>query len=73
MNKNQPILAEELWDHLLCRQAEQILSVYQELSKTEQIAIRNHLKQMTLEEGWHDEQRISAQVALTTISETKGK
>lgn len=73
MNKKNPIVAELLWDHLLSREPEQIRDIYQQLSKTEQSAIYKHLQRMTIEEGWHDEQRISAQIALITISKLMGK
>lgn len=73
MNKKNPIVAEVLWDHLLSREPEHIRDIYQDLSKTEQSAICKHLKRMTHEEGWHDEQRISARIALNTISKLKGE
>jgi len=73
MKNNQSTLTEEFWDHLLSRRPDQILDAYRGLSKSEQSAVRDHLIRMSNEKDWHEEQRISAKVALTTITTQKGK
>jgi len=61
---------EAIWDQLLSRDAALIRRAYAALSIDEQRAVLAHLQRMAAEPGWHDEQRISAQVALAAISYT---
>ena len=58
---------ESIWDALLSRQPDQVKQAFQALSPEEQVAIRNHLQKMAEEEGWHPEQRKSAQEALRAL------
>jgi hypothetical protein len=58
---------EVLWDHLLSRQPKRIRAVFETLSKAEQNAVRKHLERMANENGWHKEQRTSAQAALQAL------
>jgi hypothetical protein len=56
-----------IWDSLLGQKPEQIRSIFTTLSAGDQQAILVHLKKMVTEEGWHPEQRISAETALNAI------
>jgi hypothetical protein len=56
-----------IWDSLLGQKPEQIRSIFTALSADDQQAILVHLKKMVTEEGWHPEQRISAETALNAI------
>ena len=58
---------ETLWDNLLSRQPELIISTFARLTDPEKQAILDHLKLMVSEPDWHPEQRISAQEALEII------
>lgn len=58
---------EQIWDHLLSRHPSLIEKAYIKLSKEEQSSVLNHLEKMINEEGWHDQQRISARAALAVI------
>jgi hypothetical protein len=58
---------EDLWDALLSRQADQVRSAFRTLNSEQQRAVRLHLQRMTVEPGWHPEQRISAQAALEAL------
>ena len=58
---------EILWDKLLSRQPEEVVSAFTSLSEDEKGAILNHLKRMATEPDWHPEQRLSAQAALDII------
>lgn len=58
---------ETMWDQLLSRQPDQIRAAFGTLDENEQQAVIGHLKNMAEEEGWHPEQRISAQAALDTL------
>ncbi len=58
-----------LWDAILSRQPRRIQSMYQALDPAARKAICAHLRKMATEDGWHPEQRQSAQIALDTIRE----
>ena len=73
MNKNNHLSVEQLWDNLLSREIEKIKSSFQHLNQSDRIAVIEHLNRMTIEDGWHLEQKKSAQIALQAIKEfTKG-
>ena len=73
MNKNNHLSVEQLWDNLLSREIEKIKSSFQHLNQSVRIAVIEHLNRMTIEDGWHLEQKKSAQIALQAIKEfTKG-
>lgn len=59
---------ETLWDQLLSRQPDQVLKAFAALSESEQQAVLSHLRNMAEEDGWHPEQRISAQAALKALA-----
>ena len=58
-----------LWDAILSRQPKRIRSMYQALDPAARNAICAHLHTMVTEDGWHPEQRSSAQIALDAIRE----
>ncbi len=71
--KNDPLSVEQLWDNLLSREIEQIKTSFQHLNQSDRISVIEHLNRMTSEDGWHPEQKKSAQIALQAIEEiTKG-
>ncbi len=59
---------EILWDAILSRQPKQIRAAFAPLKPAERNHLLAHLKRMANEEGWHPEQRKSAQIALDTLS-----
>jgi hypothetical protein len=58
---------EQLWDNLLSREPEKIKTTFHHLNLSERSAVIEHLNQMTAEDGWHPEQKKSAQFSLQTI------
>jgi hypothetical protein len=73
MNNSSPYPddLELLWDHLLSRQPELVRQAFQSLQPGEQAAVLQHLQRMASEDGWHPEQRRSAQAALTALQGQK--
>ncbi len=59
---------EKLWDALLSRDPERIQKTYKSLNKIERIAVVDHLILMTTENGWHLDQKHSAQISLESIN-----
>lgn len=62
---------EILWDGLLSRNAERIRTAFADLDPDSQVEVLQHLERMTTEDGWHPEQRKSAQAALSALSRPK--
>lgn len=62
---------EIFWDAILSRQPEQIQAACSHLDDKERKKLIAHLQRMVTEEGWHSEQRKSAQAALDAILGTK--
>jgi len=58
-----------IWDALLSRQAERVVSMYNSLSSRDKKGVLDHLIRMSTESGWHPEQRASAIAALAAIQE----
>lgn len=58
---------ENFWENLLSREHDKILLAWAELSAEEKTAVFDHLTQMVTEDGWHEAQVISAQVALDVL------
>ncbi len=58
---------EILWDSLLSRQPEAIREAFESLGESDQQAVIAHLQRMIAEDGWHPEQRLSAQAALQAL------
>lgn len=71
MKKQVNLPIEELWDNLLSQDTELITAAFNQLTKSEQNFVLNHLHKMTREEGWLPAQKISAQKALSSIEMTK--
>jgi hypothetical protein len=73
MEKMDPLSVEQLWDNLLSREIEKIKSSFHHLNQADRMAVIEHLNRMTTEDGWHPEQKKSAQIALQAIEKfTKG-
>lgn len=62
---------EIFWDAILSRQPEQIRAAWLPLTDVDRKELIVHLRRMISEEGWHPEQRKSAQAALDTILNLK--
>lgn len=62
---------ETFWELLLSREEKQVKNAFARLSEEEQDAVLNHLKSMAQDPGWHTEQRISAQFALSVLEHTE--
>jgi len=60
---------EELWEHLLSREAEFVKEAFSALTEDEQKSVLAHLKRMSEEPGWHAEQSLSARFALDTLKD----
>lgn len=58
---------EMLWTMLLSRDAERIRAAWAMLAHAERMAVHAHLQRMTVEDGWLEGQRVSAQAALDTL------
>lgn len=63
---------EELWDNLLSRENDKISRAFRSLSEQEKQAVHAHLVRMATEEGWHPEQKISAEAAIRAIENEPG-
>jgi len=57
-----------IWGQLLSRDPVKIQEAFSELDQDTQKSVLDHLNKMVVEEGWHPEQRASAQAALQTIA-----
>jgi hypothetical protein len=60
---------EQLWSDLLSRDKELISAAFQSLNPASQQNVLVHLHRMLTEDGWHREQRKSAQAALDTLDQ----
>jgi hypothetical protein len=58
---------ERFWDSLLSRQPDLVREAFADLDAETQQAVVAHLRRMTSEEGWHPEQVLSAEAALSAI------
>ena len=58
---------EKLWDALLSREPQRIKQAFDSLDSASQKAVIVHLNKMATEDGWLDEQRSSAHIALDAI------
>lgn len=56
-----------IWDNLLSREDEKVLSAFNLLTEEEKTAVLVHLKRMVEEGGWHEEQQKSARCALEAL------
>ena len=59
---------ENLWKGLLSRDAARVQGIFSRLEIAEQQAVMKHLERMSLEDGWHPEQRASARAALEALA-----
>jgi len=71
MKKHSEFSVEELWDNLLSRDTQLIIAAFNQLTKSEQELVLDHLHKMTKEEGWLSAQKTSAQAALSSIEKIK--
>jgi hypothetical protein len=60
---------EQLWSDLLSRNKELIKTAFQALDRASQENVLVHLHRMLMEDGWHREQRKSAQAALDALDQ----
>ncbi len=60
---------ETLWDDLLSRRPARIRRAFNRLPPDQQQSVRAHLQRMVAEDGWHSEQRRSAQIALQALAQ----
>lgn len=60
---------EILWENLLSRRPARIRRAYARLIPEQQQSVRAHLQRMVEEDGWHAEQRLSAQAALQALAQ----
>ena len=60
---------EIIWDALLSREPDQIRAMFGSLDAASRRVVLAHLRRMGCEEGWHPEQRISAQTALDALKD----
>lgn len=58
---------EIFWDNLLSRSSDRILTEINKLSPGDLDLVTKHLEKMSTEPGWHEEQKISAEYALSII------
>lgn len=58
---------EIIWDALLSREPGTVRAMFASLDQGSQKVVLNHLQRMAGEEGWHPEQRLSAQLALAAL------
>jgi hypothetical protein len=59
---------ETLWNDLLSRESRKVQRAFSRLDKESQQAVLQHLTRMSVEAGWHSEQRISAKAALKALA-----
>jgi len=59
---------EKLWNALLSRDPERVQIAFRGLDEESQQAVLQHLTRMSIEDGWHAEQRISAAAALKALA-----
>jgi hypothetical protein len=59
---------EDIWGMLLSREVAMIEKAFSSLESDQKKAVLDHLDKMVTEPGWQPEQRVSAQIALDTIS-----
>jgi hypothetical protein len=59
---------EKLWRALLSRDATKVQEAFVRLQTREQQAVLEHLERMSVEDGWHPEQRASALAALEALA-----
>ncbi len=64
---------DKIWGDLLSRDPILIRKTFARISKTDQANVRRHLEKMVGEEGWHLEQKKSAEVALDAINKEDSK
>jgi len=60
---------EKAWDDLLSRDAGRVRERFASLDIESQRTVMAHLKKMATEDGWHIEQKTSAEAALLALKE----
>jgi hypothetical protein len=64
---------DRLWDALLSRDFALIQKTYKHLNEKDQKVIMDHLIKMTIDFGWHSEQKRSAEIAIDAINGMENK
>ena len=59
---------EDIWDAILSRNPNKIIMVFKVLSEQDKTNVIRHLYKMSTEDGWHPEQKVSADTALKIIT-----
>jgi hypothetical protein len=62
---------EKIWGNLLSRERDLVLSTFRRLDPSSRKVVMDHLKEMSTGEGWHPEQKISADYALEILHKKK--
>lgn len=62
---------EKIWGDLLSRERDLVISAFQQLDPASRKVVLEHLKEMSTGEGWHPEQKKSADVALEILHKKK--
>jgi hypothetical protein len=60
-------LIEKFWDDILSRDPLRIRAAFEHLSDQERRDVYTHLEKMSRDDGWHPEQKTSADAALDVI------
>jgi hypothetical protein len=71
MKQQSHLIIEEIWDNLLSRDTDLITTAFNQLTKSDQIRVIDHLHKMTKDEGWLPVQKASAQAAIECIKKNK--
>jgi hypothetical protein len=73
MEKRGKQSIELIWDKLLSRDPQIIISVFNHLNQSEKNTVLEHLRKMNSEAGWLPVQKESAEAALQAIEKIKRK
>jgi len=67
-SQNEAFL-EKFWGEMLSRDTQSIRAAFNPLNTQDRKTVIEHLNRMVTEDGWHAEQRASAQAALDVIKD----
>ncbi len=68
---DESLSLEVMWAGILSRNTPLILAIWKALNQEDQHNIWRHLRRMAHEEGWAEQQRVSAQYALDALHENQ--
>jgi len=68
---DQEAFLEKVWDDLLSRETDRIITRFLSLDPGSQKTVLEHLQKMVSETDWHPEQVTSAKTALQAIANTE--